>query len=101
MTQEQLRMQMLAGVITEGQYKEKLSEITSNTSKLFNKFWNERGSEHESAKEINRRIKEMSDESLLNILDNEPISPKLNTPRKIQVALIRKEIERRGLNPNK
>ena len=97
MTQEQLRMQMLAGIITEGQYKEKLSEITSNTSKLFNKFW----SEHESAKEINRRIKEMSDESLLNILDNEPISPKLNTPRKIQVALIRKEIERRGLNPNK
>jgi cell division protein FtsI/penicillin-binding protein 2 len=26
MTQEQLRMQMLAGVITEGQYKEKLEE---------------------------------------------------------------------------
>lgn len=26
MTQEQLRMQMLAGIITEGQYKEMLSE---------------------------------------------------------------------------
>jgi len=26
MTQEQLRMQMLAGIITEGQYKEKLNE---------------------------------------------------------------------------
>jgi hypothetical protein len=26
MTQEQLRMQMLAGIITEGQYKSKLNE---------------------------------------------------------------------------
>lgn len=30
MTQEQLRMQMLAGIITEGQYKEKLNEIKIN-----------------------------------------------------------------------
>jgi len=29
MTQEQLRMQMLAGIITEGQYKEKLEEVDS------------------------------------------------------------------------
>ena len=29
MTQEQLRMQMLAGIITEGQYKEKLEEEDS------------------------------------------------------------------------
>ena len=29
MTQEQLRMQMLAGIITEGQYKVKLNEINS------------------------------------------------------------------------
>jgi phosphoribosylaminoimidazole (AIR) synthetase len=28
MTQEQLRMQMLAGIITEGQYKAKLNEVT-------------------------------------------------------------------------
>jgi hypothetical protein len=28
MTQEQLRMQMLAGIITEGQYKEKMEEVT-------------------------------------------------------------------------
>jgi len=28
MTQEQLRMQMLAGIITEGQYKVKLNEVT-------------------------------------------------------------------------
>ena len=29
MTKEQLRMQMLAGIITEGQYKVKLNEINS------------------------------------------------------------------------
>ena len=29
MTQEQLRMQMLAGIITEGQYKEKMDEADS------------------------------------------------------------------------
>jgi hypothetical protein len=29
MTKEQLRMQMLAGIITEGQYKEKLNENES------------------------------------------------------------------------
>jgi hypothetical protein len=30
MTQEQLRMQMLAGIITEGQYKEKIDEFNAN-----------------------------------------------------------------------
>ena len=30
MTKEQLRMQMLAGIITEGQYKEKLEEFNAN-----------------------------------------------------------------------
>ena len=39
MTQEQLRMQMLAGIITESQYKEKLNENIKYTedeaSKLF------------------------------------------------------------------
>jgi hypothetical protein len=30
MTQEQLRMQMLAGIITEGQYKEKLKELNTD-----------------------------------------------------------------------
>jgi hypothetical protein len=30
MTQEQLRMQMLAGIITEGQYKAKLNETTTD-----------------------------------------------------------------------
>jgi hypothetical protein len=32
MTQEQLRMQMLAGIITEGQYKEKLEEKHENNT---------------------------------------------------------------------
>jgi hypothetical protein len=32
MTQEQLRMQMLAGIITEGQYKTKLNEDQNNKS---------------------------------------------------------------------
>ena len=30
MTQEQLRMQMLAGIITEGQYKAKLNEVNED-----------------------------------------------------------------------
>jgi len=30
MTQEQLRMQMLAGIITEGEYKAKLNEMDNN-----------------------------------------------------------------------
>jgi hypothetical protein len=30
MTQEQLRMQMLAGIITEGQYKAKLNEANED-----------------------------------------------------------------------
>ena len=32
MTQEQLRMQMLAGIITEGQYKEKMDENESTST---------------------------------------------------------------------
>ncbi len=34
MTQEQLRMQMLAGIITEGEYKEKMEEIENYLSEL-------------------------------------------------------------------
>jgi len=34
MTQEQLRMQMLAGIITEGQYKEKLDEGNNLNDKV-------------------------------------------------------------------
>lgn len=68
--------------------------MTSNTSKLFNLFW----SEYESAKEINKRIDAMDNDELLRILNNEPNPKRLNTPRKIQVALLRKEAARRGLN---
>jgi hypothetical protein len=35
MTQEELRMQMLAGIITEGQYKAKLNEVGEGTSQPF------------------------------------------------------------------
>jgi hypothetical protein len=38
MTQEQLRMQMLAGIITEGQYKAKLNENEENNPE-YNNFW--------------------------------------------------------------
>ena len=38
MTQEQLRMQMLAGIITEGQYKTKLEENTNPVT--FNDLYN-------------------------------------------------------------
>jgi hypothetical protein len=37
MTQEQLRMQMLAGIITEGQYKAKLNILNENENEnMFN-----------------------------------------------------------------
>ena len=35
MTQEQLRMQMLAGIITEGQYKAKLNEGDEEETELY------------------------------------------------------------------
>ena len=38
MTQEQLRMQMLAGIITEGQYKAQLNENAGNWNNFWKKF---------------------------------------------------------------
>ena len=38
MTQEQLRMQMLAGIITEGQYKEILNEAEEGILELIQKY---------------------------------------------------------------
>jgi ParB-like chromosome segregation protein Spo0J len=38
MTQEQLRMQMLAGIITESQYKEKLNESPSKIKDILSKI---------------------------------------------------------------
>ena len=43
MTQEQLRMQMLAGIITEGQYKEKMEEVDSPVLQGFNWLSNIQG----------------------------------------------------------
>jgi hypothetical protein len=43
MTQEQLRMQMLAGIITEGQYKAKLNE---NEEYVPYQFDDEKGKEY-------------------------------------------------------
>jgi len=40
MTQEQLRMQMLAGIITESQCKEKINESKDLTQSLREKIWN-------------------------------------------------------------
>ena len=41
MTKEQLRMQMLAGIITEGQYKEKLNEVEENIADFLNQHKDE------------------------------------------------------------
>jgi hypothetical protein len=41
MTQEQLRMQMLAGIITEGQYKAKLNENEENIADFLNQHKDE------------------------------------------------------------
>ena len=43
MTKEQLRMQMLAGIITEGQYKEKMEEVDSPVLQGFNWLSNIQG----------------------------------------------------------
>ena len=77
------------------------NEMTSNTSKLFNVWW---GSD-ESAKELNRKIRKMDDKGLLRSLwkssmdggEYRPMPSKLNTPVNIKIALIYKEMERRGL----
>ena len=72
----------------------KLNEIKSNTSKIFNWFWGE----HESAKEIQRRIREYSDDVLLRLFKNKPSNITPKSPASVQQELLRKEINRRGLN---
>lgn len=76
--------------------EEIIKEIKSNTSKTFNWFWSIPW-DPSSAKDLQRKIREMSDEDLILLLNNEPIPSKLNNPRKIQIALLHKEIKRRGL----
>lgn len=72
--------------------REVLKEMKSNTSKIFNWWWID-----ESAKEINAKIRTMSDDDLLRRLHNRPMPKNLNTPIKIFIALMRKEAKRRGL----
>lgn len=72
-----------------------LEEIKANTSKLFNWFW-----EPSSAKDIARRISDLDDEGLLSLYDEaEDLkrNGRLRNPRQIQLALLKKEIDRRGL----
>lgn len=38
MTKEQLRMQMLSGIITENQYKAKLNEVLNNDDLIYNRM---------------------------------------------------------------
>jgi hypothetical protein len=72
-----------------------LKEITANTSKLFNWFW-----DASPAKDIARRVSNLNDEDLLSLYDeSEDLkrNGRLNNPRQIQLALLKKEIDRRGL----
>ena len=72
-----------------------VKEIKANTSKLFNWFW-----EFSPAKDIAKRVSELNDEDLLSLYDEaEDLkrNGRLNNPRQIQLALLKKEINRRGL----
>ena len=58
MTQEQLRMQMLAGIITEGQYKEKIKEwgggMPEDPNSIFGKIDAKRQAKNAEREERNR-----------------------------------------------
>jgi hypothetical protein len=58
MTQEQLRMQMLAGIITEGQYKEKMEEwgggMPEDPNSIFGKIDAKRQAKNAEREERNR-----------------------------------------------
>jgi hypothetical protein len=72
-----------------------VKEIKANTSKLFNWFW-----DASPAKDIARRVSDLNDEDLLSLYDEaEDLkrNGRLNNPRQIQLALLKKEINRRGL----
>jgi len=72
-----------------------VKEIKANTSKLFNWFW-----DASPAKDIARRVSNLNDEDLLSLYDEADDlkrNGRLNNPRQIQLALLKKEIDRRGL----
>jgi hypothetical protein len=93
LTQSELRMQMLAGVITEGEYKAKLEEASVLT-KLARKIgW---AGEDWTPKEFASQIKSLDDEILLKWAeDNKGIS---NTPLAFQEKLVKIELAKRGLD---
>jgi hypothetical protein len=64
--------------------------MKANTSKLFNWFW-----EFSSAKNIARRISNLDNESVLSLYDEAQDlnrNGRLNNPRQIQLALLKKKI---------
>jgi len=93
LTQSELRMQMLAGVITESEYKAKLEEVSVLT-KLARKIgW---AGEDWTPKEFASQIKSLDDETLLKwAKDNKGIP---NTPLAFQQKLVKIEMAKRGLD---
>jgi len=79
------------------------NEITSNTSKLWDKWWGP----DESAKEIQRKIRKLDDTALLHIIYDPSIEPdggeylpkpsRIKNPVDLWIALAHKEMERRGV----
>jgi hypothetical protein len=73
-----------------------VKEITANTSKLFNWFW-----DASPAKDIAKRVSQLNDKDLLSLYDaaeDLKRNGRLRNPRQIQLALLKKEIDRRGLS---
>jgi hypothetical protein len=69
--------------------------MKANTSKLFNWIW-----EFSPAKDIAKRVSESNDKdlvSLYNEAEDLERNGRLNNPRQIQLALVKKEMVRRGL----
>jgi len=95
MTQEQLRMQMLAGIITESQYKEKLEESSFITQLLRKLGW---AGEDLTPKELAAKIKELPDDTLIAWSKDKNGIP--NTPLAFQQKLVKIEMDKRGLSTN-
>jgi hypothetical protein len=98
MTQEQLRMQMLAGIITESQYKKTLEESSFITQLLRKLGW---AGENQTPQELANKVKGLSDSTLelwySNIKNNKGIP---NTPLAFQQKLVKTEMDKRGLSTN-
>jgi hypothetical protein len=93
MTNEQLRMQMLAGVITEGEYKAKLEEASATTKFLRKIGW---AGEDLTPKELAAKIKKLPDDTLIAWSKDKNGIP--NTPLAFQQKLVKIEMAKRGLD---